>query len=150
MLICGSAGQHFNGEPIDPTFDPAACGACEQTFTFTDHLPSTADAPNPYDCRQTGCETGDLSGMYGKLNIGKPGQPKKYLFVNKFDKEDGHCLKIASTGQVGMDALTNRAVVLHTSQGAEASGWPFMDDPNGNRMACANVPLSEPFVSTVG
>eukprot|EP01043_Picozoa_sp_COSAG02_P046466 COSAG02_NODE_4348_length_5467_cov_6.159806_2_plen_957_part_00 len=149
MLICGSAGQHFNGSPVDPTFDPAACGACEQTFTFTDHLPSTADAPNPYDCRQTGCETGDLSGMYGKLNIGKPGQPKKYLFVNKFDS---HCLKIASTGQVGTDALTNRAVVLHTSQGAEASGWPFMDDPsgNGNRMACANVPLSSPFASTVG
>jgi hypothetical protein len=87
--------------------------------------------------------------MYGKLNIGKPGQPKKYLFVNKFDS---HCLKIASTGQVGTDALTNRAVVLHTSQGAEASGWPFMDDPsgNGNRMACANVPLSSPFASTVG
>ena len=94
--------------------------------------------------------------MYGKLNIGQPGKPKKYIFVNKFYKDGDFSLKLGSTGLAGHDVITSKAVVLHTSRGAGTPDWPngWPRDASGNiynRMACVDIPpVAAPFQSSVG
>ena len=139
--VCGAAGFHFN--LIDYTvFNSEDCAACGASFAPSDHLPS----PNAYECRQNKCETGDLTGMYGKLNIGRPGIPSRYLFVNKYDPTNS--LMLGSNGQSGTDMMTTRSVVIHTSRpnDADPKAWP---DAAGNRMACAGVSVGLPYTSTV-
>ena len=162
--VCASAGNHFNLNSGNAVADceatdvacqdlatatatatqAAACAACttDGNFAPSDHLPSL----NAYECRQSKCETGDLTGMYGKLNIGKPGLPSKYLFVNKYDPT--HSLKLGSSGQTGTDMMTRRSVVIHSSQeqASDPKAWP---DNAGNRMACADIPVGVPYKSNV-
>jgi hypothetical protein len=120
-VVCGAAGGHFNLiNGIESVIvDADACGACADT---------------DYECKQSACETGDITGMFGTLDIGKPGSPSKYVFVVKYDPR--HSLMLGSTGQSGADVMTGRAVVLHAADGG------------GTRMACADIPSAFTVISS--
>ena len=123
QAVCNAAGGHFNliNGVEREIVDPAACGVCPA---------------GDYECKQSDCETGDITGMFGTLNIGKRGTPSKYVFVVKYDRESRHSLMLGSTGQSGADVMTGRAVVLHAADG----GAP--------RMACADIPSAFTVLSS--
>ena len=124
-----SVGGHFNIE-AGVRADPTAAGAD----------PVAVPATNVYACaagalgsaaRQADCETGDITGKFtdGGLNIGKPGNPSKYFFVDTFDKLHSVLLKGSGTD------IGAKSVVMHdNAQGAA-------------RVACADIPIAYPWES---
>ena len=85
------------------------------------------------------CETGDLTGMYGLLNIGAPGKPAKNVWVNKYDRT--HSLMLGSVDASGGNVMAGRSVVIHRRAGDTA---PTKADGSAitgsDRVACANIP----------
>ena len=111
-----SAGGHFN----------LAAGnveACDISADGSDPgCAASCGAANTWNKKMTDCETGDLTGMYGTVSIGKPGTPSKYFWVNRFNAKHG--ILIAG----GDESIRARSIVLHDhSEGPD-------------RKACADIP----------
>merc|ERR1712167_244953 len=109
--------------------------------------PSTCSIDCPactaYACKMEKCETGDLTGMYGTVNVGVPGKPAKNVWINKYDSS--HSLMLSSTDSSGASVMAGRSVVIHRRTGDPA---PTQADASGaqvpitgaDRVACANIP----------
>ena len=135
--VCSSASGHFNlVDGVD--------GPCVDT-SVTDPQRGTTDCSiecplaTTYADRMAKCETGDLTGMYGLLNIGAPGKPAKNVWVNKYDRT--HSLMLGSLDASGGNVMAGRSVVIHRRAGDTA---PTKADGSAitgsDRVACANIP----------
>ena len=116
VCAAASAGGHFN-------LAAGSVAACDISADASDPGCATScGAAGTFNTKMTDCETGDLTGMYGTVSIGKPGTPSKYFWVNRFDTNHG--ILIAG----GDESIRARSIVLHDhSQG-------------GPRVACADIP----------
>lgn len=135
--VCGSAGAHFN-------LVAGADAACVSATPEADPPgPSTCSIECPacttYACKMEKCETGDLTGMYGTVNVGVPGKPAKNVWINKY--ESSHSLMLISPGSSGAGVMAGRSVVIHRRTGQTV---PTNTDgtaiTGADRVACANIP----------